>query len=122
MNTYLFLYYGGTEPSSPEEGEAMMDAWLAYFSKIGHHLADGGAPIGARSSVGGDTPGNVTGYSLIMAESLEEARALTEDHPHLASGGTIEILECVEMEMDDEDEDEDEDEEDEDEEIRESAV
>ena len=32
---FLYLYSGGNPPKSPEEGKAMMDAWMGYFGKLG---------------------------------------------------------------------------------------
>ena len=109
MNKYLFLYFGGSEPTSPEDGKAVMDAWLAYFDKLGDKIADVGAPLGPKISVGGTQMSEASGYSVVFADSLEAAEALCENHPHLASGGSIEILECLPMDMDMDDEDEDED-------------
>lgn len=115
MTKYLYLYYGGEAPTSPEDGKRVMDEWMAYFGRLGDKIVDGGAPTGPQSSLAGAPESGVTGYSIIEADSLEDAIALTEGHPHLASGGSIEVLETLPMgaagDMDDEDEDEDEDEE-----------
>lgn len=109
MKDYLYLYFGGSTPSSPEDGKAMMEEWMAWFSKLGDHIVDPGAPTGEQSSLGGAPKSGVTGYSIISAESLEEAIALTEDHPHLARGGSIEVIETLPMAMDGDDEGEEED-------------
>lgn len=111
MNRYLYLYFGGSEPTSPEEIETTMDAWMAYFDTLGDKVIDGGAPLAERTVIGGDAASQANGYSVVIAADLDEARALTEGHPHLASGGSIEILECVDMEMDGDEEEDDEDEE-----------
>ncbi len=93
----------------------MTEEWMAYFSKLGDQIVDPGAPTGAQASLGGAPESGVTGYSLISASNLEEAIALTEDHPHLARGGSIEVLETLPMTLDDEDEEAEDEEEEEDE-------
>ncbi|ESQ75962.1 hypothetical protein [Asticcacaulis sp. AC402] len=120
MNRYLFLYFGGSEPTAPEEIEATMDAWTAYFDKLGDKIIDGGAPLADRTSVGGSVMSQATGYSIIIAADLDEARTLSDGHPHLITGGTIEILECVDMDMGGEEDEEDD--EDEDEMVREAVI
>ena len=63
MKKFLYLYFGGNPPKSPEEGKAMMDNWMAYFGKMGDRIADGGAPIGPQKSVGKHPDTRVAGYS-----------------------------------------------------------
>ena len=98
MKKFLFLYMGGMEPKSPEEGKKIMDAWMAWFGRVGDKIVDGGAPLGPRKTVGTGTTG-VTGYSIINADSLESAIKLTDGHPHIFSGGSIEVCETVPVNM-----------------------
>jgi hypothetical protein len=72
----------------------------------GSALVDGGTPFGAGSAVSDDgstgQPSDLNGYSIIEADNLDEARALTKDHPFLAEGKgrfTIEIFELVPLPM-----------------------
>jgi hypothetical protein len=99
MGKFLYIYTGGQPPADAEAGRKTMQAWMAYFGRMGDKIVDGGAPLGARQSVAGAPAGGATGYSLIRADNLEEAVALTEGHPHLMSGGAIEVLETVPIEM-----------------------
>jgi hypothetical protein len=98
MNKYLYLYSAGNPPQSEEAGKAQMAAWMAYFGKLGNAIVDGGAPLtpGARL-LGKAQASNATGYSVIQAESLAEAVALTVGHPHLANAGGIEVFEFMKM-------------------------
>jgi hypothetical protein len=99
MAKFLYLYHGGGMPSSPEEGQKMMQAWMAYFGRMGDKIVDGGAPLAPSRSVAGAPSSGCTGYSLIEAGSLDEAQALTDGHPHLMGGGSIEICETVPINM-----------------------
>ena len=90
---FLYLYYGGNPPKSPEEGQKIMQAWMAYFAKLGDKIVEGGAPLGPHKSVGGAAGSKPSGFSIVMAASLDEAVKLTEGHPHLMAGGTVEVCE-----------------------------
>jgi hypothetical protein len=95
MPKFLYLYHGGGPPASAEEGQKVMQAWMAYFGKMGNKIVDGGAPLAPSRSVAGAPASKATGYSVIQADSLDEAEKLTDGHPHLMSGGSIEICEAL---------------------------
>jgi hypothetical protein len=76
-----------------------MQAWMAYFGKLGDKIVDGGAPLGPHKSVGGGATLKPSGYSVINAASLDDAVKLTDGHPHLMAGGTIEVCETQPIPM-----------------------
>ena len=53
------------------------------------------AADGSASAGGGPNP--VTGYTLLSANDLESAVSLAKGCPILATGGTIEVAETIEM-------------------------
>ncbi len=103
MPKYVFAYHGGSAPSSPEEGKKVMDAWMAWFGKLGPAIADGGNPCGPSMTVatngvsqgGGANP--ISGYSLINAADMDAAVAMAKDCPILTGGGTVEIAQAMDM-------------------------
>ncbi len=95
MKKFLYLYFGGTAPASPEAGKALMDNWMAYFGRMGSRIVDGGAPLAPGKPVGGSATSHAVGYSIISAETLDEAIALTEGHPHRSAGGSVEVCEIL---------------------------
>jgi hypothetical protein len=98
-NKYMYLYLGGgAPPASEAEGKAMMAKWMEYFGKLGPAVVDGGAPFAPESKfLGRGAAGHPRGYSIITADSLDKAVALTAGHPHLANGGGIEVLELAKV-------------------------
>jgi hypothetical protein len=67
-------------------------------------VVDGGNPTGASATVGSDGSirqgggaNPVNGYSLINADSLDSALVIAKGCPQLASGGTIEVAETIDM-------------------------
>ena len=96
MSTYLLLYRADPaamaampEPT-PEEGAAMMKAWMDWSERAGNAIIDLGNPTSAVSD-GADA--SVGGYSLLQADSYDQVAALLEGHPHAAMGGTIDVYE-----------------------------
>ena len=98
-NKYMYLYLGGgAPPTSEAEGKAMTAAWMGYFGKLGPALIEGGAPFAPGSKVlGKGAPSRASGYSIVSADSLEKAIAMTEGHPHIAHGGGVEVFELAKI-------------------------
>ena len=103
MAKYLFAYHGGTMAQSEEEQQQVMAAWGRWFQELGPAIVDGGAPIGAARTVSSNGAADgaganpVTGYTLIEAESLDDAAAKAQGCPVLASGGSVEVGETIDM-------------------------
>lgn len=119
MPNYLLAYHGGSTPEGEEAQAAMMEAWNAWMETHGEALLDIGNPVSRTVTVAsdgsvGDGPADpVTGYSIIEAETFDDALTIARACPILADGGTVEVAELVDMDdFDDEDHDEDEDDED----------
>ena len=86
-----------TAESTPEEREEGMKAWMAWAEKCGNRLVDFGSPLGngLRFRPGGqveDSNSTIIGYSILQTESMEEARELCLDHPHLDWNAACEIV------------------------------
>ncbi len=102
MANFVLLYTGGGMAETPAEQEAVMQAWGAWFGKIGSALVDGGNPFTPAAktiSKGGkvsDGPVGTlaTGYSIVKADSLDAATELAKDCPVLISGGQITVYEA----------------------------
>ncbi|MBO1739570.1 hypothetical protein [Leifsonia sp. TF02-11] len=98
MTKYVLLYQGGTAPQSPEEGEQLTKAWVEWFGRAGDAILDRGNAFGASTAEGADLPASgVNGYSVVEADSAAAVDGLLVGHPHLASGGRIEIHETIQM-------------------------
>jgi len=95
MTKYLVLYRADTSAAeqmanaTPEQQEAGMQAWMAWFAKAGDAVVDGGAPVTGDGST-------VAGYSILQAESRDALDAVLVGHPHTAIG-TLEVLEVLPM-------------------------
>jgi len=107
MGKYLYLYRGPATPMeefTPEQSAEQMKAWTDWMGRAGSAVVDGGAPFGARTAVADDgstaTPSDQNGYTVVQADSLEDACKLLEQHPFLSEGKgrfSVEVFELVPM-------------------------
>jgi hypothetical protein len=104
MPTYLLAYHGGGMNETEEEQARSMAAWGEWMGVLGAALVDGGKPVGRSVTVGSDgsaSPGGgsnpVTGYTVVSAGSIEAAVAMAAGCPILASGGSVEVGEAVDL-------------------------
>ena len=93
MKQFMLLHFGFEKPT-PE----IMAAWGEWFKSIADKsVENGGFHGGAREisrSGSKDLPmgiDSITGYSIINAESLEEAEKIARDNPFIASIRVYEI-------------------------------
>lgn len=104
MPTFLVTYHGGGEmPTSPEARQQMMAAFGAWATGVGAALVDPGAPLGSAKTVmsgrvvDGQAAATIAGYSLLRAEDLGSAVKMVEGHPFLSRGGTLQVIQAVEL-------------------------
>ena len=118
MKKYLALYYipraaldewdkkKAEGVNLTEEMEKEMKIWSDWMNAHKDIFADMGSGLGKtkRVTAGGvlDSKNELTGYSIVKADSHEAAAKLfTPDHPHLVMPGAyIEVLELVGPGMD----------------------
>ena len=94
MKRFMLLHFGFEKPT-PE----IMAAWGKWFESIADKSVDnGGFHGGAREishsgtedlTMGADS---ITGYSIINAESLDDAERIAQDNPFIASIRVYEIM------------------------------
>jgi hypothetical protein len=101
MTDYLLLYSGGKMPETEAEQADVMKAWNVWMENLGPALRDGGNPFTPQAktidSSGAVTDGPVgspaSGYSIIQANSLDEAVTMSKDCPVLQGGAKISVYE-----------------------------
>ena len=107
MAKFIYLYRGPATSMSdltPEQGAERMAAFGAWMQKAGAALVDVGSPFGTSASVRDDgaegTAGDLTGYSIVEADDLAAAKALTDGLPFLSGSDgkcAVEIFELLPM-------------------------
>ncbi len=93
MSNYLFVYRA---PRDYEGGGDVPSAWGSWFAELGANLLDMGNPTFDRRTIGGGSAETVLGgYSVVAAESLDEAAQMARGCPFLALGGGVEVGELT---------------------------
>ena len=103
MTNFMIAYYGGTQPSSKEEGMAQMNKWKAWVDGLGDAIVNPGTPLPdskiiTSTGVADDTdPNSMKGFAVVKAASMEAAIAIAQSDPFLDNGGTIRVSQMMEM-------------------------
>ena len=99
MGKYVYVYYEGDGDDAGDDA-----AWGKWFGELGSKIVDAGNPFGPGGQavfMGGVMPVEekpVTGYSIITADSMEEATELAKGCPLVASkGGAVCVYEALPM-------------------------
>ena len=109
MKKFIALYHvpgeamAQTMNATPEQQAEGMKQWMDWAQRAGSHLVDMGTPLmnGVALSPGGTVTAsnrNVSGYSILQAENMDEAKKLMEGHPHTngwSKDATIELHEAM---------------------------
>lgn len=113
MKQFLAIYTGSANGMSawnslPEaelkkrQAEGIQ-AWHQWMETHKESIVETGAPLGRTKSVArtgvADVRNNMTGFTVVQAESHEAAARLFENHPHFMAfpGEAVEIMECLPM-------------------------
>ena len=110
MAKFMFVYRNNIDTMSsrpsPEEMQQAMAAWGEWYQKVGTAIIDGGdglLPAGKRvASDGTVTDGPfieakelVGGYTIVQADTIDEAIEFAKSCPIRESGGSIEVRELA---------------------------
>jgi hypothetical protein len=106
MAKFIYLYRGPAPRSdpTPQQGAERTAAFGAWMEKVGAALLDVGAPFGTSAFVRDDgtegIAGELIGYTILEADDLSEAKALTDGLPFLSDSDgkcAVEIFELLPM-------------------------
>ena len=99
MSKFLVTYHGGSgPPTDAAQAEAIKNAFGQWLASAGSAVADPGAPLRPAGQVanGNAMPQvSIGGYTIIEANSADEAKAIVASHPFVARGGTLQLDEEV---------------------------
>lgn len=103
MAQYVMVYFGGDQPSTPEEGKQHFAKYMQWIKSLGSSAVSPMNPLKNTHTV--DPDGSVakggestmSGYTIVEADTIEDALAMAESCPFLEIGGTLEVSERVQM-------------------------
>ncbi|GGM05966.1 MULTISPECIES: hypothetical protein [Micromonospora] len=105
MGRFLALFNGAADEAdkaelSEQQQTEFIHAWAAWAQANEKALVDPGAPLNAKKLVTTqgveDFTDALTGYTIVEADSHDEAVQIFSGHPHLGlfTGNSIAVLEC----------------------------
>lgn len=98
MTKYIF-FFRGAKPKNAGEGRKRQPSWDKWFQDIKDKVVDRGAAAHSLGVAGNtSSQGNLeptTGYAVIEADSLDEAKRLASSCPIYAEGGVVEVARHV---------------------------
>jgi hypothetical protein len=98
MARFIVIYRGSEMPHDPEIMAQAKAAFERWVEGVGDAVVDPGAPLRMVAQVSkGDAgdPVEISGYSIIEAETADAAVALLQGHPFVARGGILQVNEPV---------------------------
>jgi hypothetical protein len=101
MAKFVLAYQGGGMAETEAEQQTAMEQWMNWFGQLGEAVVDGGNPFAASKTIASDGAvrdggaAGLTGYSIVEADSLDDAVGKAKGCPVLSSGGTIDVYEAM---------------------------
>jgi hypothetical protein len=103
MKQYVLVYLGGTQPPDPEAANKHMNQYMEWLSSLGESVVIPTIPLKDTTTVSSD--GTIkqggscamSGFTVIKAESIEDALKIAQDCPFLDIGGSLEVSELMQM-------------------------
>lgn len=94
MKRFMLMHFG-FQPPTPE----IMTAWKKWFESVAEITEENGGFHGGAKEISNEGsrdlamgPGSITGYSIIKAETLEDAEQIAAANPFVESIRVYEIL------------------------------
>jgi hypothetical protein len=113
MKNYMAVFLGAQpkntswdalDPETRKKKEAEgMEAWNAWGEKYKDSVVDFGSPLGKTKKIDkngiSDIQNEMAAWTIVKAESYEEAAKMFINHPHFAifPGDRVEVMECLPM-------------------------
>jgi hypothetical protein len=107
VKKFLVLYRSSVSAAdqmaaaTPEQAQAGLAAWMEWAERNRDAIVEHGTPLGSGAHVAdgavSESESDVSGYSIVQAESKDAAASLFKDHPHLGmpADSSIELLEFL---------------------------
>ncbi len=105
MAKYLLLYRGGSMPETEAESAAVIKAWTTWYTSLGSAVVDPGNPftplakkIASNGAMSDSPAGTIaSGYTILQAESLDQAAKMAQGCPVLQGGAEISVFETFDV-------------------------
>lgn len=103
MSQFIITYMGGNKPATEEEGKEQMAKYRAWLSALGDAAVSPANPLKNTHTVNSDrtvttgSQSSMSGYTIISADSIDDAVSIAKECPFLDVGGSLEVSELMQM-------------------------
>lgn len=103
MAKFMISYIGGNQPATPEEGRQNFAKYQQWLNNLGDAALQPMNPlrdmhtVGPDGSVDSSSSTQMSGFTVVEAESIEQALEMAKACPFLDIGGSLEVSEMVQM-------------------------
>jgi uncharacterized protein YciI len=103
MKQFVLVYLGGNQPSSPEEANKHFSKYREWLTSLGDSVVIPTIPLKDTTTVSPDgairegRSSAMSGFSIIKADSMEDALSIAQACPFLEIGGSLEVSEMMQM-------------------------
>ena len=103
MTQYVFVYLGGSQPSSPGAANNHLTKYMEWLSSLGDSVVSPTIPLKDTHTVSPDGAireggsSAMSGFTIIKADSMETALSIAQSCPFLEIGGSLEVSELMQM-------------------------
>lgn len=103
MAEYIISYIGGNQPASAEEGQKHFAQFKVWLSSLGEAVVSPANPlknthtIQSDGSVSEGSSTAMSGFTVVQADSIEQAVSMAQACPFLGIGGSLEVAELIKM-------------------------
>ena len=103
MPKFQITYFGGDKPSSAEQGKAHFAKYQQWLADLRENVVSPMNPL--KNSVTIESSGatkegsesGMSGHTIIVADTIEQALEMCQSCPFLEINGTLELAEVIEM-------------------------
>ena len=103
MPQFMITYLGSPKPASPEQGQQHMAKYREWLSSLGDSAVSPANPlkntrtVNPDGSVSSSGTTGMSGFTIVEADSGEQAVAIAQACPFLEVGGSLEVSELIKM-------------------------
>ncbi len=96
MPQFIMTYHGGSQPKSPEEGQAHMERYMQWIGSLDAVVPQ--QPLKGTEVLGSKEITTMMGYSIINAADIDAARAIAQACPFLEmDNAAMQLSELMDM-------------------------
>ncbi|MFT5607716.1 MAG: hypothetical protein ACI9PZ_001522 [Parvicella sp.] len=103
MAHYILTYIGGNHPKTPEAGQKHFAKYKEWLGSLGDAAVSPANPLKNTRTVNSDgsvtngSTSNMSGYTIVEAETMKAAIEMAKACPFLEIEGSLEVSELMQM-------------------------